>query len=86
MTNNNKHAAFARRSAIALAISMCFATAAVAQSSEGSIFGRAAPKAQITIVNLDTGNKRQIEAESNGNYVFPKLQPGRYSIDRKSVV
>lgn len=85
MTNKNKQAAFAKRSAIALAISMCFATAVMAQSSEGSIFGRAAPKAQITIVNLDTGNKRQIEAEANGNYVFPKLQPGRYSISTGNI-
>lgn len=85
MKYNNEKASFARRSAIALAISMCFTTAVFAQSSEGSIYGRATPKAQISIVNLDNGSKRHIEAELDGSYAFSKLQPGRYSISTGSI-
>lgn len=81
MTNNNKHAAFARRSAIALAISMCFATAAMAQSSEGSIFGRAsAPKAKVTLENVENGSVRHIDAHADGSFSISKVAPGRYKI------
>ncbi|MFZ6800656.1 TonB-dependent receptor [Undibacterium sp. Di24W] len=74
-----------QRSAISIAISFCFSSAVLAQSSEGSIFGRAPAKSQISITNLDTGAKRHIQAESDGSYTFPKLQPGRYQVNSGSI-
>lgn len=87
MTNNNKHAAFARRSAIALAISMCFATAAMAQSSEGSIYGQVqTAKAKVILLNLENGSTRQIEAEKDGRFSFSKVSPGRYKVTSGNLI
>lgn len=39
------------RSAMAVAVGMCFASIAYAQSADGSIFGRVAPKSEVTVIN-----------------------------------
>ncbi|MBY0574591.1 MAG: TonB-dependent receptor plug domain-containing protein [Undibacterium sp.] len=75
---------FLKRSALSMAISLCFISSAMAQSSEGTIYGHVSPKAQITISNIDTGSTRQIHAEADGSYKLAKLQPGRYSISSGS--
>lgn len=80
MANKQDKIARFGRSALAVAVSMCFASVAYAQSSEGSIFGRTAPKAQVTVINLDDGSTRTIQAEGNGGFALSKLQPGRYKI------
>lgn len=69
-----------KRSAISIAVSFCFVSGALAQNSEGSIYGRAEPKALITVTNVDTGVSRQVHAEADGSYRLPKLQPGHYSL------
>ena len=74
------HPRFLRHSAIALAISLGFAGAAQAQSSEGSLFGRTTAGATVSIVNLDTGLQRQATAEAGGGFSFSKLPPGRYKV------
>nr|WP_315476657.1 TonB-dependent receptor [uncultured Undibacterium sp.] len=80
MINKYKQTAFVRRSAIALAIGMCFATAAMAQSSDGSIFGRATANAKITITSLDNGSNRLIDANPDGTFRIAKVSPGKYKI------
>jgi hypothetical protein len=72
--------ALLRHSAVALAISLGFAGAAQAQSSEGSLFGRTQPSATVTVLNTETGATRQITADANGNFTFSKLTPGRYKV------
>ena len=86
MKYNNQKASFARRSAIALAISMCFTTVALAQSSEGSIFGRVAvSKARITLESVENGSVRHIDANADGSFNFSKVAPGKYKITSGSV-
>jgi hypothetical protein len=86
MKYNNEKASFARRSAIALAISMCFTTAVFAQSSEGSIFGRvAASKAKITLESVENGSVRHVDANADGSFNFSKVAPGKYKITSGSV-
>ena len=80
MTNSMTLRQLVARTAISLAVSMCVASVAQAQSAEGSVFGRTQPKAQVTIESLDTGSKRTIQAEQNGNFSLSKLSPGRYSV------
>lgn len=76
----------ARRSALALAISLCFSQAVLAQSSEGSVFGRApAPKAKISLQNLENGSVRQIEANADGSFTFSKVSPGKYKITSNGI-
>ena len=53
---------------------------AMAQSADGSIFGRTTSKAQVQIKSLETGSSRVIEAESNGSFTFSKLSPGKYQV------
>jgi hypothetical protein len=70
----------ARKSAIAIALSFCFAGTVQAQSADGSIFGRAAAKAKITIINLENGTSRQIEANNDGSFNVSKISPGKYRL------
>ena len=69
-----------RRSAIAIAISLCFSSAVMAQGSEGSIFGKTTPKTHITITNVETGANRQLQSEDNGSFTLSKLPPGTYKV------
>ena len=85
MKKSNSVRQLMARTAIALAASLCVASVAQAQSAEGSVFGRTASKAQVTIESLDTGSKRTIQAEDNGNFSLSKLSPGRYSISAGGV-
>jgi hypothetical protein len=80
MTNTTNKLGLLSRTAISVAVSLCFASAAYAQSSDGSIFGRTTSKAQVTVESLDTGSKRNINAEADGNFAFSKLSPGRYKV------
>jgi hypothetical protein len=68
------------RSAMAVAVGMCFASIAYAQSADGTIFGRVAAKSQVTVVNLENGATRVIQAEADGGFAFSKMQPGRYKV------
>ncbi|MFN4116741.1 MAG: TonB-dependent receptor plug domain-containing protein, partial [Inhella sp.] len=54
--------------------------AALAQSAEGSLYGRAAAGTAVTILNLDTGATRTISAAADGSFTFSRLAPGRYRV------
>lgn len=70
-----------QKTALSLAVSLCFATGALAQSSEGSIFGRGiTPKAKIVLQNLENGSSRNIEASVDGSFTFSKVAPGKYKV------
>jgi hypothetical protein len=75
-----------RRSAISVAISVCFASSVMAQSSDGSLFGRAQSKAKITITNIENGTSRQIEAHTDGTFSIAKVSPGKYQVSTGGVV
>lgn len=74
------HATVLRRTAVALAVGLMVSSVAYAQSSEGSIFGRAQPGAKITITSPETGFERTITVDASGTFTAAKLQPGNYRV------
>ncbi|MDQ3160330.1 MAG: TonB-dependent receptor, partial [Pseudomonadota bacterium] len=69
-----------KRSALTVALGLCFAGSVSAQSSVGSIFGDAAANTAVTVQNLDTGTTRTLNSDSAGRFAFPALQPGSYRV------
>ncbi|MGG6463431.1 TonB-dependent receptor [Solilutibacter silvestris] len=74
-----------RISALAAALSMCFAGTVGAQSTVGSIFGNAKAGDQVTIQNTDTGFTRVVSVGSDGKYSFAQLPPGNYRVTSNGV-
>lgn len=74
-----------QRTAAALAVGMLISSVAIAQSSEGSIYGRGKPGDKVTITSVETGTSRTITIDSNGTYTAPKLQPGAYRVEASGV-
>lgn len=75
-----------KRSALFMALGMCFAGGVSAQSNiTGQIFGSAPAGAGTTIVvqNLDTGLTRTITVGADGNYRVASLPNGRYKVTLK---
>jgi len=70
----------ARLSALAIAVLSAFATLASAQSSDGSLTGRATPGAAVRLLNLDTGALWQRTVDAQGSFSFGRLPPGRYRV------
>lgn len=72
-----------RRSALSLALGMCFVSGVHAQSNAtGSIYGQVAqPGASIVIRNPNTGFSRTIAADASGRYRFSALPAGRYTVE-----
>ena len=68
-----------KRSALTVALGLCFAGGIQAQSTSGSIFGKAAPGQAITIVS-DTGLTRNVTADANGKYSVAALPAGHYKV------
>ena len=69
-----------KRSALTVALGLCFASGVQAQSSVGSIFGETAANSSVKIENLDTGVSRDITSDAAGKFTFPQLAPGRYRV------
>ena len=69
-----------KRSALTVALGLCFAGAVQAQSAVGSIFGDAQSGATVRIENVDTGSAREVTADSSGRFALPQLSPGRYRV------
>jgi len=74
-----------RATTISLAIAGLFMSPAMhfsanAQSSEGSIYGRAAAGAQVVVKELSTGLARTISTNADGSFSLTRLPPGRYSL------
>jgi hypothetical protein len=74
-----------KRSALTVALGLCFAAGVQAQSSVGSIFGETTSNATVQIQNLDTGATREITADAAGHFNFPQLSPGRYKVTSAGV-
>jgi len=70
-----------QRTAAALAVGMLISSVAIAQSSEGSIYGRGKPGDKVTIVSVENGSSRTITVDPNGTYNAAKLQPGAYRVE-----
>src|SRR5207344_719308 len=70
-----------KRTALSLALGMCFAGSVLAQSnSAGAIAGTTTAGATVTIENPATGFKREVTADANGNYRVGSLQTGAYKV------
>lgn len=69
-----------KRSALTVALGLCFAGGVQAQSSVGSIFGDTASNTTVTIENVDTGVSREITSDAEGRFSFSQLAPGRYRV------
>ncbi|MBM3762049.1 MAG: TonB-dependent receptor [Acidobacteria bacterium] len=66
-------------------------TVILAQSATATIFGTvtdssgaALPKVQITATLLATGAKESVTANERGDYIFPALRPGTYTLDTQA--
>lgn len=74
-----------RRASLCVALSMCIASTAYAQSNaSGSIFGTGAePGSTISIRNTETGLSREIKVDANGRYSASALPVGKYQVEMK---
>src|SRR5216684_5770950 len=76
------------QTALCLSMAAVFAPRLSAQTTYGSIAGTVADSsgaaisdAQVTLANVDTGEKRVQQSGTDGLYSFVNLLPGRYRID-----
>ena len=69
-----------RRTTLSLAVGLLLSSVAMAQSSEGTLYGQAKASSTVTVTSLETGSTRQVQTDANGKFSLPKLQPGRYSV------
>ena len=70
-----------KRTALSVALGMCFAGSVYAQSnSTGTISGNAAAGSTVVIENDATGYRREITADANGNYRVTSVAPGTYKV------
>ena len=71
-----------RRSALSMALGMCFVGGLHAQSnSVGSIFGTGVqPGATVVVKSKDTGLERQVTADASGRYSAGSLPVGQYTV------
>ncbi len=79
MSSNNYFAKGLKRSALTVALGLCFAGGVQAQSTSGSIFGKADAGQTVTITS-ETGLTRTVTADANGNYNFLSLPVGNYKV------
>ena len=66
--------------ALALLLAGLFAGGVAAQSSSGSVTGKAAPGAVVVLHNEGTGLQREITVKKNGRYEARNLPTGTYSV------
>ncbi len=72
-----------KRSALAVALGLCFIGGVQAQSNTaGSVIGRAASGDTITITNPATGFTRTVTVDASGTYRFSQLPTGDYQVTR----
>lgn len=70
-----------KRTALSVALGMCFAGSVYAQSnSTGSIAGTTAAGGTVVVENAATGFRREVTADSNGNYRIGSLSTGTYTV------
>jgi hypothetical protein len=72
-----------KRSALTVALGLCFVGGVQAQTnSAGAVTGKAASGDSITITNPATGFSRTISVGTDGGYRFSQLPTGQYQISR----
>ena len=76
---------FFARTVLSVAVGLLVGSAAFAQKSEGTIYGTAKAGTAVTITSMDTGAKRQVQADAAGNFVLPLLSPGDYHLESGDV-
>jgi hypothetical protein len=77
----NKSNVRLKRSALTVALGMCFAsTVAFGQSAVGSLFGSAEAGSKVTIQNVDSGTSREITVGKDGRFAVSQLPPGTYKV------
>ncbi|ROU07821.1 TonB-dependent receptor [Lysobacter enzymogenes] len=72
-----------RKSGLCVAMGICLASMmlpALAANTDGSLSGRVAAGAEVTVRNADTGFTRTVKADAQGNYRFPFLPIGTYQL------
>ncbi len=70
-----------RHASLSVALSLCIASTAYAQSNvTGSIFGAGESGATVVIQNLDTGASRTLTVDKGGRYRASDLPNGRYRV------
>ena len=78
---SNQLAKGLKRSALTVALGLCFVGAVQAQSNtSGAIVGIADSGETITVTNPNTGYSRSITASADGSYRFSALPPGSYVV------
>ena len=74
-----------RKTALSMAMGLCLSvlasTAAYAGNTDGSVVGRTAAGAVVTVTSPETGFTRSVTADANGNYRFSYLPIGPYKIE-----
>ena len=74
-----------RRSALTVALGLCFASGVHAQSNTtGNIVGEAQPGATILVVNPSTGFSREITVGADGSYRAGSLPSGTYTVTMRN--
>ncbi len=72
-----------KRSALTVALGLCFAGGVQAQTNTaGAVVGRAASGDTITVTNQATGFSRTITVDATGSYRFSQLPTGQYQVSR----
>ena len=69
-----------KRSALTLALGLCFVGGVQAQSNTaGAVSGRAASGDTITLASPETGYSRTVSVGADGSYRFSQVPLGRYA-------
>jgi hypothetical protein len=74
------------KSALCVALGLCLSSGLLLQSAyaannDGSLVGQTTPGAEVTVRSPDTGFTRTVKADAEGNYRFPFLPVGNYSVE-----
>lgn len=73
-----------RKSAISIAMGLCFSSLAIApafaQSATGGVAGRASAGDTITVTNISTGFNRTVKVNKDGTYRIGQLPTGDYKL------
>jgi len=72
-----------QRTALSVALGMCFSTVVFAQQSTGSISGQAPAGSTLQITNPETGFSRSVTVGGDGSYRFSALPTGTYTLTKQ---
>jgi len=72
-----------KRSALTVALGLCFAGGVQAQSTTGSIYGTASEGSTVVIKN-DSGLTRTVAVDASGRYTITSLPVGAYTVEVQS--